>query len=82
MTDPADEGSDEELLIEQVAGAWRPGGDDALHYPKAGHDPAAAARARAFPPARALRTAEAALAPDGLSTTARAVLARIARATP
>lgn len=86
MTDPADHGPpdapDEELLIEQVAGAWRPGGDDALHYHKAWHDLSAAGRERAFLRARALRTAEAALDPDGLSTTARAVLARIARATP
>ena len=71
---------DEDLLIEQVAGAWRPAPTDAgLHYHKAWHDLGAAARLRAFDRARALRTAEAALDPDGLSTTARAVLARISR---
>lgn len=68
---------EQELLIEQVAGAWRPEGDDELHYHKAWHDLDAAGRARAFELARALRPLEAALDPDGLSTTARAVLAKI-----
>lgn len=68
---------DEDLLIEQVAGAWRPPGDDVLHYHKAWHDLDAAGRQRAFERARALRPLEAALDPDGLSTTARAVLARV-----
>lgn len=68
---------DEQLLIEQVAGAWRPEGDDELHYHKAWHDLDEAGRLRAFERARALRPVEAALDPDGLSTTARAVLARI-----
>ncbi|MBL9013867.1 MAG: hypothetical protein JNL83_06815 [Myxococcales bacterium] len=68
---------EKELLIEQVAGAWRPEGDDELHYHKAWHDLDAAGRARAFELARALRPLEAALDPDGLSTTARAVLAKI-----
>lgn len=71
---------DEDLLIEQVAGAWRPApSDDTLTYHKAWHDLGEAARVKAFDRARALRTAEAALDPDGLSTTARAVLARIPR---
>lgn len=71
---------DEDLLIEQVAGAWRPAPTDGgLHFHKAWHDLGAAARLIAFDRARALRTAEAALDPDGLSTTARAVLARIPR---
>jgi len=68
---------EQELLIEQVAGAWRPEGDDELHYHKAWHDLDAAGRARAYELARALRPLEAALDPDGLSTTARAVLAKI-----
>lgn len=68
---------DEDLLIEQVAGAWRPTAGDELAYHKAWHDLDAAGRERAFERARALRTAEAALDPDGLSTTARAVLARL-----
>jgi len=70
---------EEDLLIEQVAGAWRPETDDELRYHKAWHDLDAAARVRAFDRARALRPIEAAADPDGLSTTARAVLARIRR---
>jgi hypothetical protein len=70
---------EEDLLIEQVATAWRPRGDDELHYHKAWHDLDAAGRARAYERARALRPLEAALDPDGMSTTARAVLARITR---
>jgi len=70
---------DEALLIEQVAGAWRPAADDELHYHKAWHDLDAAGRVRAYELARALRPLEAALDPQGLSTTARAVLARIPR---
>lgn len=70
---------EQELLIEQVAGAWRPEGDDELHYHKAWHDLDAAGRARAYELARALRPLEAALDPDGLSTTARAVLSKIRR---
>lgn len=77
------EGEDhgEELLIEQVAGARRarpPAFGDLAYHP-AWHDLSAAARVRAFDRARALRVAEAALDPEGLSTTARAVLARIRR---
>jgi hypothetical protein len=70
---------EEDLLIEQVAGAWRPDTDDELRYHKAWHDLDAAARVRAFDRARALRSIEAAADPDGLSTTTRAVLARIRR---
>ena len=70
---------EEDLLIEQVAGAWRPETDDELRYHKAWHDLDAAARTRAFERARALRPIEAALDADGLSTTARAVLARLRR---
>lgn len=65
------------LLIEQVAGAWRPEGDDELHYHKAWHDLDAAGRAEAYELAVRLRPLEAALDPEGLSTTARAVLAKI-----
>lgn len=61
-------------LIEQVAGAYRPG---ALQYHKAWHDLDADARRRAFELATTNRSLEAALDPEGLSTTARAVLARI-----
>jgi hypothetical protein len=69
---------DEDLLIEQVASAYRPASRDELRYHPAWHDLGPDGRERAFARARALRTLEAALDPDGLSTTARAVLARIA----
>jgi hypothetical protein len=71
--------TDEELLIEQVASAHRPPPRDELRYHPAWHDLGEAARLRAHDRARALREVEAALDPDGLSTTARAVLARIRR---
>jgi hypothetical protein len=71
------EEDDEELLIEQVAGAHRPRPRDALSYHPAWHDLSAADRVRAFDRALALRRIEAALDADGLSTTARAVLGRI-----
>ncbi|MDB4953364.1 MAG: hypothetical protein JWO36_933 [Myxococcales bacterium] len=67
------------LLIEQVAGAYRPPSHDELAYHAAWHDLDAAGRKRAFELSRALRPLEAALDPDGLSTTARAVLARLRR---
>ncbi|MGE5181698.1 MAG: hypothetical protein ACM31C_06535 [Acidobacteriota bacterium] len=70
---------EQQLLIEQVAGAYRPEAGDELAYHKAWHDLDADGRRRAFELARSLRTLEAALDPDGLSTTARAVLARIRR---
>ncbi len=64
-------------LIEQVAGAYRPISRDELRYHPAWHDLDDAGRVEAFERARKLRTLEAALDPHGLSTTARAVLARI-----
>lgn len=69
--------TDEEILIEEVAGAHRPASRDALRYHPAWHDLGDDARRRAFDLARALRKVEAAADPEGLSTTARAVLARI-----
>jgi hypothetical protein len=70
---------EEDLLVEQVAGAHRPAAGAELQYHKAWHDLDAPARTRAFDLASALRPIEAALDPEGLSTTARAVLALIAR---
>nr|HEX4318463.1 hypothetical protein [Kofleriaceae bacterium] len=65
-------------LVEQVTGAARPEPvADELRYLPAWHDLDAAGRDRAFARARVSRRLEAALDPDGLSTTARAVLARI-----
>ena len=71
---------EEELLVEQVASAHRPRSLDELRYHPAWHDLDAAARARAFDLARALRPLEAAVDADGLSTTARAVLQKIVSA--
>jgi len=68
---------EEEFLIEQVASAHRPPSLDELRYHPAWHDLDATARVRAFDLASALRGLEAALDPDGRSTTALAVLARI-----
>ena len=68
---------DEELLIEEVAGAYRPRPRAELRYHPVWHDIGPEQRLRAFDRARALRKIEAALDPEGLSTTARAVLARI-----
>jgi hypothetical protein len=67
------------LVIEEVAGAHRPASRDELRYHPAWHDLDADARRRAYELAHALRPLEAALDPDGLSTTARAVLAKIPR---
>ena len=68
-------------LIEQAAGAFRdrdPRDGRAQPHP-AWRDLDDAGRVEAFDAASAARRLEAALAPDGLSTTARAVLARIRR---
>jgi hypothetical protein len=70
---------DDDLLIEQVASAHRPPGKDELRYHPAWHDLDDDGRRRAYERARVSRQLEAALDPDGLSTTARAVLARLAR---
>lgn len=70
-------GDDEELLVEQVASAYRPRARDELRYHPAWHDLDDDGRRRADEIARAMRKVEAALDPEGLSTTARAVLARI-----
>ena len=69
--------ADRDALVEQVAGALRVRAGDDLTYHKAWHDLGPADRARAHALASALRPVEAALDPDGLSTTGRAVLARI-----
>ena len=68
---------EEEALVEQVAGAYRPRAREELRYHPAWHDLGEAERMRAFGIARELRKVEAALDADGLSTTAKAVLARI-----
>jgi hypothetical protein len=71
---------EEELLVEQVASAYRPRTLEELRYHPAWHDLDAAARERAFDLAQALRPLEAATDADGLSTTAKAVLRKIVSA--
>ena len=71
---------EEDLLVEQVASAHRSPSPDELRYHPAWHDLEPAARERAFDLARSLRPLEAALDPEGLSTTARAVLQKIVSA--
>ncbi|MBS2014488.1 MAG: hypothetical protein JST00_16500 [Deltaproteobacteria bacterium] len=69
---------EEEILVEQVASAQRPRSRDTLRYHRAWHDLGDQGRIRAHEIARAVRKVEAALDPEGFSTTTRAVLARIA----
>mgnify|MGYP001286134103 CR=1 FL=1 len=72
MTDDRDE------LVEQVVAAWRPRGlDDGVRSHPAWHDLPSDARVHAARLAAAQRRLEAALDPEGLSSTAHAVLARI-----
>jgi hypothetical protein len=68
---------DEESLIEAVAGAHRPRPLGTLRYHPSWHDLDERGRTKAYELSRALRKLEAALDPEDLSTTARAVLARI-----
>lgn len=70
---------DEEALIEAVVGAHRERDRDGRpRAHPAFHDLDAAGRAEAFERALVSRKLEAALDTEGLSTTARAVLARLA----
>jgi len=72
--------SDDEALIEAAAGAWRERDRDGrARFHPAWWDLDGAGRRAAFEAARVSRALEAALDPDGLSSTARAVLARIRR---
>lgn len=64
-------------LIEEVAGAWRPRDPRELRYHPHWHDLNESERLEAFDRAATLRRLEAALDPEGLSSTARAVLARL-----
>lgn len=71
---------DRELLVERAASAWRPrrpGGGIGSH--PAWHDLDADGRREAFDAALQSRRLEAALDPAGLSSAARAVLARISK---
>jgi hypothetical protein len=72
------EREDREALIEAAAGAWRPrdprGG---IRSHPAWHDLDEEGRREAFEVARISRRMEAALDPQGLSSTAKAVLGRL-----
>ena len=70
--------NEEELLLAKVVSAHRdvPRGGQLRHHP-AWADLSLEGREKAHAIAIGLRAAEAALDPDGLSSTARAVLARI-----
>ena len=72
---------DRAMLIEEAATAWRPRTPDGrtLEHP-AWADLDSAARKAAFEEALTMRLLEAALDPDGYSTTVRAVAAAIAGA--
>lgn len=72
--------TDREQLIEEAAVAWRPRGSGEIRPHPAWADLDPAGRLEAFDLARFQRRLEAALDAEGLSTTARAVLARIRRA--
>lgn len=69
----------EELdLLEEALGAWRPRDlDGAVRGHPAWHDLDDAARRRAYAETTRLRALEAAIDPDGLSSTGHAVLRRI-----
>ena len=69
--------TERERLIEEAAGAWRARGADGVRPHPAWADLDPAGRREAFDLARVQRRLEAALDAEGLSTTARAVLARI-----
>jgi broad specificity phosphatase PhoE len=69
--------SAEDLLIEQVASAFRPRQKTEIAPHPVFLDLSPEGREQAFRLAQALRDVEAALDPEGLSSTARAVLARI-----
>lgn len=67
-----------ELLIAAAGTAWRPrDADGQVQAHPAWHDLDHAGRERAFQATAEARALEAALDPDNLSTTGRAVLARI-----
>jgi hypothetical protein len=75
---PSPPPQDEDPLVETVAGAYRPSDPrGGIGFLPAWYDLDAAGRERAFELARALRKLEAAADSRGVSSTGRAVLARI-----
>jgi hypothetical protein len=71
--------TEREALVEEAAGAWRQAGTSAGRPHPAWADLDTTGRLEVYEITRVLRRLEAALDPEGLSTTARAVLARIAQ---
>jgi hypothetical protein len=69
--------TERERLIEEAASAWRPRGAHGVRPHPAWADLDAAGRREAYELTRTTRRLEAVLDAEGLSTTARAVLARI-----
>lgn len=69
--------SEDDDLIEEVAGAWRPRDPRQLRFHPHWHDLSEEDRLEAFDRGRENRALEAGLDEDGLSSTARAVLTRI-----
>jgi hypothetical protein len=69
--------TEREALVEEAASAWRPRGVDAVRPHPAWADLDSAGRIEVYELTRVLRRLEAALDPEGLSTTARAVLRRL-----
>lgn len=70
--------SDRDALIEQALSAWRPRDlDGGVRAHPAWHDLDEAGRREVYEQTLRLRELEAALDPDGLSSTARAVLSRL-----
>jgi hypothetical protein len=71
--------TEREALVEEAAGAWRQAAPGAVRPHPAWADLDTVGRLEVYEITRVLRRLEAALDPEGLSTTARAVLARIMR---
>lgn len=69
--------TERERLIEEATSAWRPRGAGEVRPHPAWADLDAGGRREVFEVARLLRRLESALDAEGLSSTARAVLARI-----
>jgi hypothetical protein len=79
MSDPKNTPEDDARLIEELTTAWRPHDPRELAFHPVWYDLDERAREEAFERTQRLRAMEAALDPEGLSSTARAVLARIGR---
>lgn len=70
--------NEDDLLVEAACSAWRPESTDGtLRFHPAWYDLDEEHREEVFERTRKLREMEAALDPKGLSTTARAVMAKI-----